>query len=51
VTTIAQDPWAIGVAAAGLLFDRIAGMTGPERRIVLGTRMVERGSGEAPPPA
>lgn len=51
VTTIAQDPWAIGEAAAGLLFDRIAGMTGPERRIVLGTRMVERGSGEAPPPA
>jgi LacI family transcriptional regulator len=49
VTTIAQDPWAVGEAAAGLLFDRIAGLSGPERRVVLGTRLVERGSGEAPP--
>ncbi|MFE6734862.1 LacI family DNA-binding transcriptional regulator [Microbacterium sp. NPDC057650] len=51
VTTIAQDPWAIGEAAADLLFDRIAGLAGPERRIVLGTRLVERGSGETPPTA
>lgn len=49
VTAIAQDPWAIGEAAAGLLFDRIAGLAGPERRIVLGTRLIERGSGEIPP--
>ncbi|OJU42565.1 MAG: hypothetical protein BGN97_09065 [Microbacterium sp. 69-10] len=51
VTTVAQDPWAIGEAAADLLFDRIAGLAGPDRRIVLGTRMVERGSGETPPVA
>jgi LacI family transcriptional regulator len=51
VTTVAQDPWAIGDAAADLLFDRIAGLVGPDRRIVLGTRMVERGSGETPPGA
>lgn len=50
VTTIAQDPWAIGEAAADLLFDRIAGLAGPERRVVLGTRLVPRGSGEMPPP-
>lgn len=49
VTTIAQDPRAMGDAAVGLLFDRIAGLAGPERRIALGTRLVERGSGELPP--
>lgn len=49
VTTIAQDPWMIGIAAADLLFDRIAGLAGPERRIVLGTRLITRGSGEQPP--
>lgn len=49
VTTIAQDPGAMGDAAVGLLFDRIAGLAGPERRIALSTRLVERGSGEMPP--
>ncbi|MDT0158014.1 LacI family DNA-binding transcriptional regulator [Microbacterium sp. ARD32] len=49
VTSIAQDPWAIGEAAADLLLDRIAGLVGPDRRIVLGTRLVERGSGEQAP--
>ncbi len=48
-TTIAQDPEAIGHAAADLLFERIAGLRGPARRIVIGTRLVERGSGELPP--
>lgn len=49
VTTIAQDPWASGEAAAELLFERIAGRGGPERRVVLGTRLITRGSGELPP--
>ncbi|MGF3056297.1 LacI family DNA-binding transcriptional regulator [Microbacterium sp. YY-01] len=49
ITTVAQDPWSIGEAAADLLFDRIHGLTGPDRRVVLGTRMIERGSGEQPP--
>lgn len=49
VTTIAQDPWAIGEAAAELLFDRIAGLAGTERRVVLGTRLIARGSGEVAP--
>lgn len=48
-TTISQDPWSIGEAAAQLLFERIAGMTGPWRRIVLGTRIIVRGSGELAP--
>ncbi|GAA3922062.1 LacI family DNA-binding transcriptional regulator [Microbacterium invictum] len=49
VTAIAQDPVAIGHAAADLLFDRIAGLGGAVRRIVIGTRLIERGSGEQPP--
>ena len=50
VTTIAQDPWILGEAAADLLFERIAGLGGPERHIVLGTRLITRGSGEQAPP-
>jgi LacI family transcriptional regulator len=49
-TTIVQDPEAIGRAAADLLFSRIAGRTGPTQRIILGTRLAERGSGEMSPP-
>jgi len=49
LTTIAQDPAASGHAAADLLFERIDGLGGPYRRIVLSTRLVERGSGELPP--
>jgi len=48
-TTIAQDPVAIGEAAAELLLSRIGGRGGPAQRITLGTRLVERGSGEQPP--
>ncbi|MEQ6898110.1 LacI family DNA-binding transcriptional regulator [Microbacterium sp. KR10-403] len=48
-TTIAQDPVAIGAAAAELLLNRIDGRSGPTQRITLGTRLVERGSGEQPP--
>ena len=48
-TTIAQDPVAIGAAAADLLLSRIDGRAGPTQRIILGTRLVERGSGELPP--
>lgn len=48
-TTIAQDPVAIGTSAADLLLSRIDGRGGPTQRIILGTRLVERGSGESPP--
>lgn len=48
-TTIVQDPVAIGRTAADLLFSRIGGRTGPTQRIILGTRLAERGSGEQPP--
>jgi LacI family transcriptional regulator len=46
LTVISQDPLALGGAAAGLLFSRIAGDTSAPRSVVLETRLVERGSGE-----
>ena len=50
VTVIAQDPAAIGHAAAERLFARLAGDTSPAQEIVVPTRLVERGSGEIPAP-
>ena len=50
VTVVAQDPQGIGQAAAELLlFSRLDGYTGPSRRIVLPTPLIERGSGELAP--
>ena len=46
VTVVAQDPQGIGRAAAELLFSRLDGYSGPSRRIVLPTPLIERGSGE-----
>ena len=50
VTVIAQDPLALGRAAAELLFARLDGYDGPSQEIVLPTLLVERGSGELPGP-
>jgi LacI family transcriptional regulator len=49
LTVIAQDPVALGRAAADLLFRRLAGDDTPPRRIVLPARLVPRGSGETRP--
>lgn len=49
VSVIAQDPAAMGRAAAELLFQRLDGERGRPRRIVLPTTTVPRGSGEIPP--
>jgi LacI family transcriptional regulator len=49
VTVIAQDPTAIGRAAAELLFARLAGDSAPTRTVVIPTRLIVRGSGEMPP--
>lgn len=51
VTVVAQDPVALGVTAAQLLFSRIAGDASPPREVVLLTHLLIRGSGEIPPPA
>src|SRR5215218_7391343 len=49
VTVVAQDPHALGRSAAELLFARLDGFAGPTRRVVIPTRLVERGSGELAP--
>ncbi len=50
VTVVAQDPYAIGRAAAELLFARLDGYRGPSQHRTISTRLVIRGSGEIRPP-
>ena len=50
VTVVAQDPTAMGSAAAELLFERIAGSTRPPEVRLVPTTLIRRGSGELPPP-
>ncbi|MFN8444280.1 MAG: LacI family DNA-binding transcriptional regulator [Caldilineaceae bacterium] len=49
VTVIAQDPAALGKAAAELLFARLNGDQQPPQHIVLQTKLIVRGSGEIAP--
>jgi LacI family transcriptional regulator len=49
LTVIDQDPVELGEAAARLLMERIDGLTGAPQRVVLPTRLIQRGSGELPP--
>lgn len=49
VTVVAQDPTAIGRAAAERLFARLAGDRGPAGVHVVPTVLIPRGSGELPP--
>ncbi len=51
LTVVQQDVARIGATVADLLFDRIDGDTAPPRHIVLQPTLVQRGSGEIPPPA
>ncbi|MET9615177.1 LacI family DNA-binding transcriptional regulator [Kitasatospora indigofera] len=51
LTVVAQDPAALGTAAARTLFERLAGDRTPPRRIVIPTRLIPRGSAESPPPS
>ncbi|WP_239089536.1 LacI family DNA-binding transcriptional regulator [Sphaerimonospora thailandensis] len=50
ITIVAQDPSRLGRTAAEMLFRRLSGHTGPGLRLELPTRLIERGSGETPPP-
>ncbi|MGH8960098.1 MAG: LacI family DNA-binding transcriptional regulator [Jatrophihabitantaceae bacterium] len=45
VTVVAQDATALGRSAAEMLFRRIDGDAGPRQRLVLATRLIDRGSG------
>ena len=49
VTVVAQDPAELGRQAATLLFQRLDADPAAPRRIVIPTRLVQRGSGELPP--
>jgi len=49
ITVVAQDPAGLGRVAAELLFDRLAGLTAPPRRLTLPTSIIARGSGEQAP--
>jgi LacI family transcriptional regulator len=48
ITVVAQDPYAMGRAAAELLFARLDGDGGPGVHRTIATRLVVRGSGEIP---
>ncbi|HTW02322.1 MAG TPA: LacI family DNA-binding transcriptional regulator [Streptosporangiaceae bacterium] len=50
VTVVAQDVACLGRVAAELLFRRLAGDRGPAERIEVATQLIQRGSGELPPP-
>lgn len=50
ITVVQSDPYAIGRAAAELLFERLDGYRGPSRHRMVTTGLVPRGSGEIPPP-
>ncbi|WMX48250.1 LacI family DNA-binding transcriptional regulator [Streptomyces roseicoloratus] len=51
ITVIAQDAAALGRTAAERLFRRLDGVEEPSATVVLGTRLIPRGSGEIPPPS
>ena len=46
VTVVAQDPAAMGLAAARALFERIDGYAGAPREFFIATTLIARGSGE-----
>ena len=50
ITVVAQDVARLGRVAAELLFRRLAGDRGPAERIEVVTQLIQRGSGELPPP-
>jgi len=51
VTVVAQDVAAIGTLAAQILFRRIDGDTSEVQSHIVLTRLIQRGSGEIPPPS
>ncbi len=50
VTVVAQDPHEIGRLASARVFARLEGDDSEPQRILVPTRLIERGSGEIPPP-
>jgi LacI family transcriptional regulator len=48
VTVVAQDPYTLGRHAGDLLFSRLGGDHTEPARVIVPTRLIERGSGEIP---
>jgi LacI family transcriptional regulator len=48
VTVVAQDPTALGRAAADILFSRLDGDDSPPEHVVVAVELIARGSGEIP---
>jgi LacI family transcriptional regulator len=51
ISVVAQDPQALGRAAADQLFRRLDGDTGPAVHLVIPVSLIARGSGEIAPPS
>jgi len=51
ISVVAYDTMELGRAAARLTLERLDDPTGFTRQVVIPTRLVQRGSGEIPPPA
>jgi LacI family transcriptional regulator len=49
ITVVAQSTAEMGRIAAELLFQRLGGYRGEAKRLMIGTRLIVRGSGEIPP--
>jgi LacI family transcriptional regulator len=49
-TVVRYDSHRLGFEAAQLAFARLDGLADPPRRVILPNQLVERGSGEVPPP-
>ena len=49
ITVVAQSTAEMGRSAAELLFRRLGGYQGEAKRVMIGTRLIVRGSGEIPP--
>jgi len=49
VTVVAQHPEDLGRIAAERVFERLDGSSSPSQRVVVGTTLIVRGSGEIPP--
>jgi LacI family transcriptional regulator len=50
ITTVPQHPLELGRRAAQTLFDRIAGLRTTVTKDIIASEIIERGSGEIPPP-
>jgi LacI family transcriptional regulator len=49
ITVVAQSTAEMGRIAAELLFQRLGGYRGEAKRLMIGTRLIVRGSAEIPP--